>query len=72
MRANVGSIDRWVRLVIGLILVVIPFVPALGFSANAVIQWGSVVVGLVLAATALLRFCPLYSLFGLSTCKVSD
>lgn len=70
MRANVGSADRIVRIIVGLALMLVPFVSGLAFFANPVAQWGSVVVGLVLVVTALVRFCPLYTILGLSSCKV--
>lgn len=70
MRANLGSFDRVLRLVVGIGLLVAAFVPAFGFGANPLLQWGSVIVGLVLIGTAAMRFCPLYRLFGLSTRKV--
>ncbi|ODT66629.1 MAG: hypothetical protein ABS75_26515 [Pelagibacterium sp. SCN 63-23] len=72
MRVNVGSIDRWIRLAVGLVLVALPLLPGLTLFANPWAFWGSLVVGLVLAVTALVRFCPLYAIFGLSTCKVAN
>jgi hypothetical protein len=71
MPANVGSIDRVVRMVLGLVLLIVAFLPAFGLAAAPTLQWGAGLVGVVLTATALMRFCPLYRLFGLSTCKVS-
>ena len=71
MLANVGSVDRVVRLVLGLGLIIAAFIPALGLAAQPLVQWGAGLVGVVLIATALMRFCTLYRLFGLSTCKVS-
>lgn len=67
MLANVGSIDRVVRLVLGLVLLIAALVPATGLSVQPLLQWGAGLVGIVLIATALMRFCPLYRLFGLST-----
>jgi len=71
MTANVGLLDRVIRIVLGLVLIIAAFVPALGLFAQPLVQGGVVIVGLVLIGTALMRFCPLYRLFGLSTCKVS-
>ena len=56
---NEGSIDRAARVVVGLVLL------ALVFTGPRT-AWGW--VGLVPLATGLLGSCPLYSLFGLSTC----
>ena len=71
MTANVGSLDRVVRFVLGLLLLLAVFMPAFGMAAHPLLQWALGLVGVVLIATALMRFCPLYRLFGLSTCKVS-
>jgi hypothetical protein len=71
MRINLGSADRVARIILGLLLVVLAFVPALPLAASPILQWGAVIIGAVLIVTALVRFCPLYALFGLSTRKVS-
>lgn len=71
MRFNVGTPDRIARIVIGIVLVLLPFISGLALFANPLWLWASVVVGGVLIVTALVRFCPLYAILGLSTCKVS-
>lgn len=71
MRVNVGSADRIVRIVLGVILIAAPFLSGLSLFANPLLFWGAVAVGAVLVLTAAVRFCPLYTIFGLSTCKVS-
>tara|TARA_R110002020_G_scaffold6295_28_gene26436 strand:- start:261 stop:482 length:222 start_codon:yes stop_codon:yes gene_type:complete len=70
MPVNIGSADRIARIIVGLALILVPFVSGLALFANPVLQWGAVLVGAVLIVTALVRFCPLYAIFGLSTCKV--
>lgn len=59
MNANVGNADRIVRIVVGLGLL------AAGVAFRSL--WG--LVGLLPLATGLFRFCPAYTLFGISTCK---
>lgn len=71
MRINVGTPDRFARIVIGAVLVLLPFVSGLALFANPLWLWASLLVGAVLIVTALLRFCPLYAILGLSTCKVA-
>jgi hypothetical protein len=57
---NVGNIDRGLRILLGLAL--------LGLSLSGVIgYWG--LIGLVPLLTGAIASCPLYSLFGVSTCK---
>jgi hypothetical protein len=72
MRTNIGTADRIARIIVGIALILLPFVSGLALFANPVVQAGSVLVGVVLLVTALVRFCPLYTIFGLSTCKVSN
>ena len=66
---NVGSADRIVRAILGLVFIFAPFMP---FAASFFAAWGAwkflvVAVGLVLVGTAAMRFCPLYAIFGLKT-----
>ena len=70
MHPNVGPADRILRAILGLALIAIAFIPALPLFGSPVLQAIAIIVGLVLLATALARFCPLYRLLGLSTCKV--
>jgi hypothetical protein len=70
MTANVGTLDRAVRLVLGAALVAAAMFSGLAVFDGAVLKYGAVVVGLVLAATAVVRICPLYSILGVRTCKV--
>lgn len=70
MSINVGSADRFIRIVLGLILVLLPYVTNLALWSNPVASIGLPIVGVVLVVTALFRFCPLYRLIGVRTCKV--
>jgi hypothetical protein len=63
MNMNVGPIDRAVRVILGLIL--IAFAIPLGVPAT---EWGWIGwIGIVPILTALVGFCPLYALLGIST-----
>ena len=62
MTANVGGIDRILRIVAGLALIVLAATSVVG-------MWGYIVGGIVLA-TGLFRFCGAYTLFGLNTCPM--
>jgi hypothetical protein len=63
MKANVGSIDRVLRIVVGIGLL------ALVFVVEGDARWWGM-VGILPLATGLFRFCPAYSIFGLSTCPL--
>ena len=60
MKANVGSIDRVVRVVLGLALLSIVFL------GSGPARWFGL-IGLVPLLTASMSFCPLYTLVGLDT-----
>jgi hypothetical protein len=62
MEANVGGADRVVRIVVGIALLSLFFL----LEGNAR-WWG--LVGVVLVATGLLRWCPAYLPFGIKTCR---
>lgn len=60
MKANVGTIDRALRIIIGLALI--------GLTLNGNIGvWGW--IGVVPVLTGIFRFCPAYPILGISTCK---
>lgn len=62
---NVGSVDRILRIIIGVALLAAwAFTGALGN-----LHW-VLLIGIVPIATALMGSCPLYSILGLSTCPV--
>ena len=61
MKANVGGIDRVLRILVGLVLLVLA-------ASGTVGWWGW--LGVVPLVTGMLRFCPLYSLLGLRTCQL--
>lgn len=72
MKFNVGTPDRVARLIIGVLLLIAPFVTGWALFANPVWTWVFVIVGLVLAVTALVRFCPIYAMLNLSTSRTKD
>jgi hypothetical protein len=60
MKANVGGIDRILRIVVG----------------AALIAWAAVLggpvwafIGVVPLLTGVIKFCPVYPILGMSTCK---
>lgn len=62
MSQNVGGIDRIARILVGLALIAAGIWGGLGW-------WGA--IGAVPLLTALVGYCPAYSLFGLSTCPLA-
>ena len=64
MVANIGSIDRVLRIVLG-----IGLLSMLVFVDGPSKFWG--LIGIVPLATAAMRFCPLYAVLGVRTCQAS-
>jgi len=62
MTANIGTIDRVLRVIVGLALLSLVFVGPQSL-------WG--LVGLVPLLTGLVRVCPLYTLLGVRTCSTA-
>jgi sulfite exporter TauE/SafE len=67
MTANVGMIDRVLRIIIGVLL--IAFALRVGFPETSWnwIGW----IGVVPILTAIFSYCPAYSVVGLSTCPLT-
>ncbi|MEX0338081.1 MAG: DUF2892 domain-containing protein [Arenibacterium sp.] len=70
MTPNLGSMDRVLRFFIGLALLMAPLGNVPPIWTSAIFGFGAMAVGLILIATSLFRFCPLYRLAGISTCKI--
>lgn len=64
MKANVGGVDKVLRIVVGVLLL------SLIFLVEGPARWWGL-VGLVPLGTGLLGFCPLYAVFGLTTCPLT-
>ena len=62
MKQNVGSVDRWIRIVLGVAIL------SLLVFLNGPIRWIGL-VGLIPLVTGIINFCPIYALLGISTKK---
>lgn len=61
MSRNEGTIDRVLRVILGLVLLSLLFV-------GPQTWWG--LIGLVPLLTGLMGSCPVYSILGISTCPI--
>ncbi len=59
MQANVGNVDRALRIIVGVVLIALTLMNTIG-------PWGW--IGVVPVLTGLFRFCPAYTLLGIRTC----
>lgn len=62
MTSNVGSTDKMIRIVLGIVI--------LGAGLYFKSWFG--VIGLVPLLTAFIGWCPAYAPFGISTCRVKQ
>jgi hypothetical protein len=61
MKANVGGFDRAIRITLGLGIISLAF-----WGPKSPWAW----LGLIPLLTGLFRFCGLYTLLGVSTCRL--
>lgn len=62
MTRNEGTIDRALRIILGLVLISLVFV-------GPQTAWGW--VGIIPLVTGAIGTCPLYSIFGINTCSIA-
>jgi hypothetical protein len=68
MKKNMGSADRISRIIFAIIIGVLYFTKAIEGTA-AIILGAFAIIFLI---TSFISFCPLYVLFGFSTCKKTE
>lgn len=66
MKLNMSSTDRIARLLIVVIVAVLYFTG----SVPGILGYLLLAVGVIFLLTSIVGFCPLYTLFGISTCKI--
>ena len=60
MQCNVGNLDRYLRILVGAVLIILALMGTIGV-------WGW--IGIVPLVTGIFRYCPAYSLLGLGSNK---
>ena len=68
MKKNVGTGDRFLRVMVGVIALIV----GLSGMLEGTVKWAALGVGAVMVVTASVQFCPLYTLLGINTCKVKS
>lgn len=66
MKKNMGTIDKVVRVTIAAIIAILYFTNVVTGTAGIVL----LILAGIFVLTSLIGFCPLYSIFGLSTSPV--
>ena len=65
MKPNLHPIDRLIRLLAAAIIAILYFTETISGTIAVILG----IVSIIFAATALISFCPLYKLLGISTKK---
>ncbi len=66
MECNVGGTERVIRLVLGIVLIALGF-----FALSGILQIIGYLIGAIMLLTGITTYCPLNSLMGRNSCKVT-
>jgi len=64
MKKNIGKADKLIRLVVAALIITLYLTNVISGTLGIVM----IVVAVVFPLTALINFCPLYPILGISTC----
>jgi len=65
MKKNIGSVDKFVRIIIAAIIMALYYFGYISDTLAMVL----LIIGIILLLTSLINFCPLYKIIGVNTCK---
>jgi hypothetical protein len=68
MKANMGSADKLIRLLLAIVLILLFYFEVLTDTLGIV----ALIVALLLTVTSLINFCPLYPIFRINTTKKKE
>jgi len=68
MKKNMGNIDRIARIILALVLAGLYLMDMVTGTVGVVLLG----LGGVFLLTSVVSFCPLYTIFGMTTCKTSE
>jgi len=63
MKANIGSLDKFIRIGLAIVLIILFYNSTLTGTLGIV----ALLVALILTITSLVNFCPLYTIFKINT-----
>lgn len=66
MKKNMGGTDRTIRIIIAIIALALYFTNIISGTLGIV----ALVISGIFLLTSFISFCPLYSIIGMSTCKI--
>nr|WP_298995601.1 DUF2892 domain-containing protein [uncultured Allomuricauda sp.] len=65
MKKNMGGLDRTVRFVVAAIIAVLYFTG----TVSGIFAYVLLALGVIFVLTSFISFCPLYTLFGINSCR---
>lgn len=68
MKINMGNADRWIRLLVAAVAVVLYFTGTVSGTLGIVL----LVVAVIFALTSMVKFCPIYAVLGMRSCPVEQ
>lgn len=68
MKKNMGGIDKIIRLIVAITVAALYFTKTISGTLGIVLM----VFAGVFVLTSIIGFCPLYTLFGINTCKIPN
>lgn len=66
MKKNMGSADKIIRIILAVVLAILSYTGVVSGTLGIV----AMVLAAVFVLTSVISFCPLYAIFGMSTCPV--
>lgn len=67
MKTTVGTFDRILRAILGVVLLYLALGSELAFFEGALIKYLTAALGVVMLIVAAVRICPIYSMIGIHT-----
>lgn len=65
MKKNMGTADRIIRAVLAIVIGILYFTNVISGTLGLVL----LILAVIFLLTSLVSFCPIYAIFGMSTCK---
>ncbi len=68
MKKNMSNVDKGIRTLIAVVIAVLYYLDIIQGTLAYILM----AVAIIFLITSLVNFCPLYRLFGISTCKLKS
>ncbi len=68
MKKNMGKTDKFVRLALVIVIALLSYFNIV----TGTLAYVLLAVSVIFLVTSFMNFCPLYTIFGINTCKIED